>query len=498
MSKRAIPPDSSSAGALASSDATSTDSNAGWLSPRSVSPATAVHALVIAWSLVEPARCGEAVLLADDAPPQIVGRGGATADDGAPRARFVRQRGDAVEPCRPLRAPGLSRKQVQLKGSPAGIAFERLGRCAMSLNGVPANSGTLRVGDVLTLKNQLVLLCVRRSIARASGGEPSSHPFGGADADGIVGESETAWRLRRDLAHASLSGQHVLVLGDSGTGKELAARAIHRRSDRSRRPLVARSVAAIPGSLLDAELFGNRRDYPNAGMPEREGIVGAASGGTLFLDELGELTPELQAHLLRLLDAGGEYHRLGEATARRADLRIVAATNRRPDELKPDFAARFAVRVTVPGLSERSEDIPLLVHHILGEIAAADPALRARFFEGSAGETAFARLDPSFVELLLRRRWASHVRELVALLWASIRSSADHFLTAPPELAERSAETREDAVLGDAPPADALRAALTRHAGNQSKAYAELGLSSRFALGRLLRKHGIDPRDFER
>jgi two-component system nitrogen regulation response regulator GlnG/two-component system response regulator HydG len=440
-------------------------------------------------------------LLADDAPAQILGRGRPRADDDALRLPFVRLRPGQIHACPPLGSPGLSRRQLRLQPSSGGVSFERLGRCLVLHNGVATDRGILRAGDVLTLQNQLVLLCVRRATEVPSMSDIEPADFGVADGDGIVGESEAAWRLRADLAHAAASGAHVLVLGESGTGKELAAHAVHRRSARSRRAFVSRSAAAIPPGLIDAELFGNRRDYPNAGMPEREGIVGAAHGGTLFLDEIGELGSELQAHLLRLLDAEGEYHRLGDAHPRRSDLRLVAATNRKATALKHDFAARFAVSVELPGLDARREDIPLIARHLLEEAVAAHPDLRTRFFEAALDGSSVLRLAPGFVEALLGWNWKGHVRELRALLWASIRASSGRYLTVPPEMMRAISATEAEGAVeaeGDGPPPRAIRAALARHAGNQSKAYSELGLPNRFALYRLMRKHGIDGRDERR
>ncbi|HEY2518443.1 MAG TPA: sigma 54-interacting transcriptional regulator [Polyangiaceae bacterium] len=449
---------------------------------------------MVAWSLAEPQRLGEVALLGDESPRQILGRGGALADDGSPRVRFLRQRPGVHEERPPLAAPGLSRRQIELAPSPTGVAFERIGRCAVRHNGVACERGVLRAGDVLTLQNQLILFCTRRPTTFPGSRGAEMLAFGEPDRDGIVGESPAAWRLRQDLALVAASAAHVLVLGASGVGKELAARAIHRLSPRAGRALVARSAATLPSTLLDAELFGNRKNYPHADMPEREGVVGAANGGTLFLDEIGELSAELQTHLLRLLDAGGEYHRLGESHARRSDLRFVAATNRAPGELKHDLAARLAIHVTVPGLDARAEDVPLLARHLLDEIVADRTDLRERFFEKRADGSAFARLDPAFVELLLRRSWTLHVRELLSLLWASMRESSAHYLTIPSETSGGS----EPLVRGDAGEVELSRETiarvLARHAGNQSKAYVELGLPSRFALRRLLRKHGIDPR----
>src|SRR5262249_14365097 len=172
---------------------------------------------------------------------------------------------------------------------------------------------------------------------------------------------------------------NVLIHGPSGTGKELAARAVHALSRRAKRPLVARNAATLPPGLVDAELFGNVKNYPNPGTPERPGLIAQADGGTLFLDEIGELPWDLQAHLLRVLDAGGESHRLGEATARRASIRLVAATNRAPGELKHDLLARLTLRLVMPELAARPEDIPLLVRHLLRRAAEQSPDIGRRF-----------------------------------------------------------------------------------------------------------------------
>jgi Sigma-54 interaction domain len=467
----------------------------GWLAPGNrQAHAEEVHALVVAWSLEEPDRVGEVALFGDGSPAQILGRGGPSPEDDAPRVRFVRHRLATHEERPHLAAPGLSRRQLLLTPGTAGIVFERTGRCEVSHNGTVTDRGLLRAGDVLMLQNQLVIFCTRRRVGHAGSAGADGHAFGGPDCDGVVGESEAAWRLRAELALVAPSDAHVLVLGPSGAGKELAARAIHRLSRRSSAALVARSAAAIPATLLDAELFGNRRDYPNSGMPERDGVVGAADGGTLFLDEIGELGPELQTHLLRLLDTGGEYHRLGESRVRRSDIRFVAATNRDPSELKHDFAARFAIRITVPGLDARREDIPLLARHLLDDAVRERPDLRKRFFErGRAGEV--ARLDPKLVQALLRWPWSTHVRELKTLLWCSIRASEEHYLVVPPEMRDQPRpEATED---GEEPSAQQIRDALVRNQGSRSRAYVELGLPSRFALYRLIRRHGIDLRGLE-
>src|SRR5690606_25111169 len=144
----------------------------------------------------------------------------------------------------------------------------------------------------------------------------------------------------------------------------------------------------------DAELFGNVKNYPNPGMPERAGLIGEADGSTLFLDEIGDLPNAHQVHLLRVLDDDGEYQRLGESKVRRSSFRLVAATNRPFESLKHDFLARFTHRVTVPGLPERRDDIPLILDSILRRIAKRNATIAARFFERRVGEYAEPRLAP--------------------------------------------------------------------------------------------------------
>jgi DNA-binding NtrC family response regulator len=290
------------------------------------------------------------------------------------------------------------------------------------------------------------------------------------------------WRLRRELAFFAARPGHALLVGPSGSGKELCARALHGLSARKNRPFVARSAATLPQGIIDAELFGNLKNYPNPGMRERQGLVGAADEGTLFLDEIGELPEELQAHLLRLLDSG-EYHRLGEEHPRRADLRFVGATNREEESLKHDLAARLTLRIAVPGFDERRGDIPLLLRSMLRRLASTDAAVAARFFDGDE-----ARLDPFLVEALLRHSYLTHVRELELLLMLAMANSHDRSIRLGPEV---EARLRLPRPRRDPPGREEIEAALLRTSNNMSRAWVELGLSSRDVLYRLIKKYGI-------
>jgi transcriptional regulator with PAS, ATPase and Fis domain len=343
---------------------------------------------------------------------------------------------------------------------------------------------TLSVGQAFELDRQLVLVVVRRRPLPPELTEDP--PFGRADKSGLVGESMAMWELRAKLWFLARRPEPVLVLGESGTGKELAARALHAGSPRAGGPFVSRNAATLPEGLLDAELFGNVRNYPHPGMAERPGLIGAADGGTLLLDEIGEMPELLQAHLLRVLDRDGEYQRLGEARARRASFRFVAATNRAPDELKHDLLARMPLRVSVPGLPARPEDVPLLVHHLLLD-ARADPELASRLFEGD-----WARISPELVLALLSHPYTHHVRELQALLWMAIETSPGRALVLTPELRERLAQPAPaPSVPAQELDAEQVKAAIEESAGSVTKAAKLLGLSSRYALYRLMRKYGL-------
>ena len=458
------------------------------LVPHGSLPPSEVTTLVIAWSAAEPSRVGEIAVLASAM--SVLGRG--VSDDPAePRLRFFRQRPGTLEATEPLASPGLSRRQLLVHPFEGGARVELVGRCALEINGERCTEAEVRHGDVLHFRNELVLQCLRRSAlipARRLYPEREGRAFGAPDSFGILGESPVVWRLREAIAFAAKADTHVMVLGESGTGKELAARAIHALSTRAKRSFVARNAATLPATLVDAELFGNAKNYPNPGMQERAGLIGEADGGTLFLDEIGELPSEHQAHLLRVLDGDGEYQRLGEAQARRSGFRLVAATNRDPSALKHDFVARFTAQVELPSLEARKEDVPLLVQHLLAHAAKRSPEIAGRI----------TRIDPQFVVYVLRRAFKGNIRELEALVWKALAVSHDDTLRLPPELLESPPiaaaplPTIESDTSRPEPSEAEIRAALSAQSGSVPKAARALGMSSRYALYRLMKKMGIN------
>ncbi len=490
-------------------------------------------ALVIVWSPAAPDRIGEVALLAPG--PNILGRGGAdegrsSSPDGPaagtapatwlPRVHFMRQRPGTEDPRGQLREPSVSREQIHLVAEDGSLVVERRGKLPLFVNGKPAEKARLTPGDTLMLRGHVLLLYVRRRawLPPLKFYPRVTWPFGAPDPFGIVGESPVIWQVRDEAAFFAQGNRHALITGESGTGKELAARTIHAFSLRASKPFFARNAATLPPGLIDAELFGNARNYPNPGTPERPGIIGQADGSTLFLDEIGEMPLDSQAHLLRVLDAGGEYQRLGEPTPRRSRFCLVAATNRSPSLLKHDVLSRFAYRTTTPTLQARREDIPLLVCHLLRGIAKRHSHVASFFDPREDPAGARPRIAMELVDVLVRWEYTLHLRELEELLVRAVMKShgdsLDYVDLGAPEprptasLAHEapspdggSAAAKPPSSAPDspgpgrgpegAPSKEEILSALDRHRWIIKRAFKDLGLQTRFQLYRLMDKHGI-------
>jgi formate hydrogenlyase transcriptional activator len=227
--------------------------------------------------------------------------------------------------------------------------------------------------------------------------------------DGIVSRSRVVREALDRISRVAPTEATVLITGETGTGKELAARAIHRRSGRGDKPLVTVNLSAIPDTLIASELFGHEQGAFTGATQRRIGRFEMADHGTLFLDEIGELSVDLQVLLLRALQEG-EFERLGGSQTRRADVRLVAATHRNLEQLVNDgrFRADLFYRLTVfsvhiPPLRERREDIPLLVEYLLVRLHRR----LGRRFQAVDGES-MARLEDY--------DWPGNVRQLENVL----------------------------------------------------------------------------------
>jgi DNA-binding NtrC family response regulator len=223
----------------------------------------------------------------------------------------------------------------------------------------------------------------------------------------MVGQSQSMLEMARLIRLVAPRSTTVLIEGETGTGKELIARAVHRLSPRSCKPFVVLNCAAIPESLLEAELFGHTRGAFTGAVQSRMGRIEAAHGGTLFLDEIGEMPLPLQAKMLRFLESG-ELQRVGDNDLVHVEVRVIAATHeplqQRANEhaFRLDLYHRLAVfPVTAPALREHMEDVLLLAEHLLGKLGEEMPV---------------KRLSSSAAQRLMEHHWPGNVRELAHVL----------------------------------------------------------------------------------
>jgi len=306
----------------------------------------------------------------------------------------------------------------------------------------------------------------------------------------IIGKSPAMRHVFQMIQDVARVDSTVLIEGETGTGKELVARAIHRLGHRRDRPFVAVNCAGLSEELAASQLFGHRRGAFTGAVSDQQGLFEAAHGGTLFLDEIGDLPMRIQTTLLRVLEENAVL-RVGESHPHAVDLRVLAATHRdlargvAEERFRQDLLYRIRVaRIRLPALRERREDLPLLVRAFLADHAA------------STGKRIDGISDDALA-VLMEYDWPGNVRELRnGLEYAVIRarSSLIQLDDLPPELlemiplADQTEADREAAGTGDA---DRLHAALRRAGGNRTRAAALLGIS-RATLYRRLRELGLD------
>jgi two-component system, NtrC family, nitrogen regulation response regulator GlnG len=368
--------------------------------------------------------------------------------------------------------------------------------------------------DEVLLLAERALLAGRltQEVARLKTGLQEVWEFGA-----LIGRHPRMQEVYKTIGRIAASDVTVLLRGESGTGKELVARAIHHYSRRAGRPFVAVSSAAIPGTLLESELFGHERGAFTDAKERKLGKLELAHGGTLFLDEIGDMPPELQTKLLRALQER-TIERVGGHESIRIDVRVLAATNRdletmmREGRFREDLFYRLnVVALTLPPLRERRRDIPLLVEHFLAKYAA------------ELGERGVA---PEALDRLVGHEWPGNVRELEnvvqrAMVMATsgvilpehlpigpVSAAASVAIDATLEeiiehkllecvrgLREHTSANLYDLMIGlvEKP---LLRAVLRETSGNQVRAAHILGIN-RNTLRKKLTEHGIDPDTLE-
>jgi DNA-binding NtrC family response regulator len=309
-----------------------------------------------------------------------------------------------------------------------------------------------------------------------------------ASVGALIGSSQQMVRVKDLIARAGAAPGTVLITGETGTGKELVARAIHAVSSRAPKPFVALNCAALTESLLENELFGHARGAFTGAAAARPGLIEHAHGGTLFLDEIGTMPKTLQAKLLRSLESG-EVRRIGENETRHVDVRFLAATNLDIQgaidrgDFRSDLFYRLNVhRIHLPPLRERGDDVRLLIHHFI-----------ARF-----GGATVTGCTPAAASALLAYQYPGNVRQLQHVVQRAVAVARAELIDLD-DLPEEVVATRGTVTAAQEGSVAAAReraeremiiATLARNNGEVSSAAREMQVS-RTTMWRLMKKHGI-------
>ncbi len=308
----------------------------------------------------------------------------------------------------------------------------------------------------------------------------------------LEGRSAAMARVRQLISKVAPTNSTVLILGETGTGKELVARALHQQSLRAEMPFVAVNCGALPETLIESELFGHRKGAFTGADEHRVGLFEVADGGTLMLDEIGELPTSMQSKLLRVLESG-EIRRVGENDAFTVDVRVICATHRpleemvHEDRFREDLMFRInTFEIRLPALRERLEDIPELAQHLLS---------RLRFVAHDLSQA----ISPEALDLLQAHVWPGNVREL-----ANVIEHATILCDSPPITPAHlprhfdSRRLRHGSALPSGPQTlreiemQAILAAIERNGGNKPKTAEELGISLKTLYNKLNSVDALD------
>ena len=274
-----------------------------------------------------------------------------------------------------------------------------------------------------------VIQLVERAIIQTQSKKNSNNTTAKAST-GIIGEAPSMQEVFRIIGRLSKSSISVLINGESGTGKELVAKALHTHSPRSQSPFIALNMAAIPKDLIESELFGHEKGAFTGAAQIRHGRFEQANGGTLFLDEIGDMPLDVQTRLLRVL-ADGQFYRIGGYSPVKVDVRIIAATHQdlearvREGKFRDDLFHRLnVIRILLPPLRDRAQDIPKLAEHFLNT-TAKELGVESKVFSVES------------LEVLCKFNWPGNVRQLEnTCRWVTVMSSSKEILVQdlPPEL----------------------------------------------------------------
>ncbi len=324
----------------------------------------------------------------------------------------------------------------------------------------------------------------------------------------LVGSTAAMGSLHDQIRKVAKTSATVLITGDSGTGKELVARALHSQSARSGQQFTPIDCSTIPESIIESELFGHVKGSFTGAIRNKKGMVAEANHGTLFLDEIADLSPAMQVKLLRLLQEG-EYKVVGSNAICKVDIRFIAATNQNlgekigKGEFREDLYYRLnVINIQLPALSERRDDIPLLANHFLEK------------YNGTHSKNV-KRISHELMEHLLERDWAGNVRELEHVIERGVIMAAGDSLElsdvlgsgAPPKSSSREPgqlsglfsmpfKEAKDKLIEQFH-AEYISRVLSRNDGNVSKAARESGLKRQY-LHRLIRETRLDAKSFKK
>jgi DNA-binding NtrC family response regulator len=376
-----------------------------------------------------------------------------------------------------LADPTVSRNHAEVSRTSEGYLLQDLGSTnGTFLNGVRVDRAYLREGAVITMGETDLEFCPCTQSEQVK--------LGGTSAFGeMVAVSDGMQRVFALLEGLAASDVTVLLEGETGTGKELAARAVHERSQRAGGPFVVFDCSTVPSELMESELFGHIKGAFTGAAESRKGAVEEAKGGTLFLDEIGELPLNLQPKLLRLLDRR-EFRKLGTTKTVSADIRFVTATNRdlgslvKQDKFRKDLLYRVsAARVVLPPLRERPEDIPALGNHFIEQIS-----------RGGSGDI---KIGPDAMNALKKHDWPGNVREMKNILETAAALCRTNTLSAKDlsrlfvEMDHTKAGSLKIAEAG------AVRKALEKAGGNRRKAARQLGIAPSTLYAKM-KKYGLE------
>jgi DNA-binding NtrC family response regulator len=387
---------------------------------------------------------------------------------------------------------GLLRRAMSLTNPPVCIMMTAYGSIENAVQAMQAGAYhyvTKPVNlDELELVVQRALNSRRIESENVSLRKQIEHKFG---LENIIGESPPMQQVFEIVQQVAPSRVTVLITGETGTGKELIAKAVHNLSPRKTGPFVAVHAAALPSSLLESELFGHERGAFTGAVERRIGRFELADGGTLFLDEIGELEPPMQVKLLRVLEERA-FERVGGSKTLQVDVRLVAATNRDLKKLvsegkfRDDLFYRLSVvTVDLPPLRERRDDIPLLVKAFLDEF-------------GRENNKQVRELTPEALNVLLAYDWPGNVRELRNAIEQMVVLARAERLTVrdvPSAIREGADLSKINVVRDGMTVEDAERLvivqALKETDGNRTKAAQKIGISRR-TLHRKLKEYGLE------